>query len=151
MIVQSTKNDKILLIRQFRVPVNAEVIEFPAGLVDKGETLEEAALRELKEETGYLAKILSVSPPTPKSAGLTNEQATIVLCETNESQQGKTSLEDSEDITSFWIHPSEFFKYIASLNNTNKEVLVSNDVYTFFAGHLNALKSVSEQPKNSFD
>ena len=139
MIVQSTISDKILLIRQFRVPLNIEVIEFPAGLVDAGESLEDAALRELREETGYTAEIVSVSSPTPKSAGLTTEQSNVVLCKTDETQRGDTSLEDSEDIITFWIHPSEFFKFISSLNKTNKEVLVSNDVYTFFTGHLIAM------------
>lgn len=132
MIVQSKLNDKILLIHQFRVPVNAEVIEFPAGLVDKEETLEDAVLRELKEETGYTAEIISVSSPTPKSAGLTNEQSIVVFCKTDGTRH-ETSMEDSEDITSFWVHPSNFFKFIKD-NIYLKNVLISNDVFTFFAG-----------------
>lgn len=42
----------ILLIREFRFPLNSWCVSFPAGLVDKGETLLEAARRELSEETG---------------------------------------------------------------------------------------------------
>lgn len=42
-----------MLVSQFRPPLNAEILEMPAGLVDKGETVEEAAKRELYEETGY--------------------------------------------------------------------------------------------------
>ena len=42
---------------QFRPPVNSICLEFPAGLVDEGETAEQSALRELKEETGVTAAL----------------------------------------------------------------------------------------------
>ena len=40
--------------KQYRPPIDKVIIEFPAGLIDAGETAEEAAVRELKEETGYV-------------------------------------------------------------------------------------------------
>lgn len=46
---------KTLVISQYRPPLRAWSIEFPAGLIDEGETPEEAARRELEEETGYVA------------------------------------------------------------------------------------------------
>ncbi len=48
--------DKIVLIRQYRKPAEAPIIEIPAGLVKKGESSSRAALRELEEETGFKAK-----------------------------------------------------------------------------------------------
>lgn len=45
-----------ILAKQYRVPVQTRCIEFPAGLVDKGETPEDAALREFNEETGYIGE-----------------------------------------------------------------------------------------------
>ena len=48
------EKDEILLIKQFRYPVKKFVWEVPGGAVDAGETLKEAALREFKEETGYV-------------------------------------------------------------------------------------------------
>jgi 8-oxo-dGTP pyrophosphatase MutT (NUDIX family) len=47
----------ILLQKQFRPPIDKICIEVPAGLMDEGETAEECALRELKEETGYIGEI----------------------------------------------------------------------------------------------
>lgn len=48
----------IVLQKQWRAPADAVVIEIPAGLMDPGETPEECALRELKEETGYVGKVI---------------------------------------------------------------------------------------------
>lgn len=45
-----------IIIEQFRPPVNAYVIELPAGLIDPKDTIESAAFRELEEETGYTAE-----------------------------------------------------------------------------------------------
>lgn len=53
---------EILLQKQFRPPLNKVVIEVPAGLIDAGETAEEAAIRELKEETGYIGTVIETSP-----------------------------------------------------------------------------------------
>ncbi|KAJ3414296.1 hypothetical protein HDV05_006745 [Chytridiales sp. JEL 0842] len=69
----------VLLVVQFRPPVNAYVIEFPSGLVDPSEAIETAALRELKEETGYEGTITYVSPhPGPYEPGITPSCNTVV-------------------------------------------------------------------------
>ncbi|MCS7108877.1 MAG: NUDIX hydrolase [Sulfolobales archaeon] len=56
--------DEVLLIKQFRVPVNSWVLEIPAGRVEHGENLEDAVKRELIEEIGYIPhhieKIVSI-------------------------------------------------------------------------------------------
>ena len=46
MIAKTTKSGKIILIRQFRPPLNNYIIEFPAGLLDENESFETAAIRE---------------------------------------------------------------------------------------------------------
>ena len=53
-ILQKPSGPELLLQRQFRPPINKVVIEVPAGLVDEGEQAEESAVRELREETGYV-------------------------------------------------------------------------------------------------
>jgi 8-oxo-dGTP pyrophosphatase MutT (NUDIX family) len=78
-IVPVTDDKEVLLIRQFRPPVNGYVIEFPAGLNDKGDTLEEAARRELLEETGYSAKEMIFLTEGPMSSGSSGEILTVYL------------------------------------------------------------------------
>ena len=131
IIAKSISTGKILLIRQYRIPIKTEQIEFPSGLVDIGETLENAALRELKEETGYKAIIDQVSPLLPKSAGLTTEETALVFCSAEESITGQQTMDADEDITIFWLHRSDFFSFIQKLG---KKVKVSLDVYAYFAG-----------------
>ena len=52
VIIYGLYQDKVVLVRQYRYPVGGFVYEFPAGLVEPGEDMEQAAIRELYEETG---------------------------------------------------------------------------------------------------
>jgi ADP-ribose pyrophosphatase len=54
IVATTERSGSLILIEQFRIPFEAEIFEFPAGLIDPGETPEQAARRELAEETGYL-------------------------------------------------------------------------------------------------
>lgn len=78
-VVPITEDGCVLLIRQFRPPVNGYVIEFPAGLNDKGETLEEVARRELLEETGYKAREIRLLGKGPLSSGSSVEVLTVYV------------------------------------------------------------------------
>lgn len=61
-ILQKASGPELVLQKQFRPPINKVVIEVPAGLVDEGESAEESAVRELREETGYVGVAVEVSP-----------------------------------------------------------------------------------------
>ncbi len=80
-IVAITASRRLLLVEQFRPPLNCSVIELPAGLAgdgeDAGESLENAARRELMEETGYEAAHWTRLCDTVSSAGLTDEVITV--------------------------------------------------------------------------
>ena len=55
-VVALDGEDNVLLVRQFRKPVEKELLEIPAGGIDPGETPEEAVRREMREETGFLPR-----------------------------------------------------------------------------------------------
>ncbi len=64
ILQDSTKPDfepRLVLQKQWRPPVNATVIEVPAGLMDPDESPETCAVRELKEETGYVGEVVKDS------------------------------------------------------------------------------------------
>lgn len=60
LLVCFTQDKKLILVRQFRPASNQFTVELPAGAIEKGETPEEAAHRELYEETGYKCKKLEL-------------------------------------------------------------------------------------------
>ena len=84
-LVLDTTRQRYLLVRQFRVGAEAEVLEVPAGMLDKeGESPQDAMRREIKEELGYkvdhLEQIIQIYP----SPGANAERITIYYAEVNQ-------------------------------------------------------------------
>ncbi len=80
-ILAVTEDRRVILIAQFRVPVGRRCVEIPAGLVgdsDGSEDWKVAALRELREETGYAADDMVMMTAGPSCAGLTSECIRLV-------------------------------------------------------------------------
>lgn len=76
--------EKIVLIRQYRYPLDRWIYELPAGLIDEGENAQEAAIREMKEETGlifepYAGGDEAFRRPVYLGAGMTDETSTSVF------------------------------------------------------------------------
>ena len=102
---------KVLLQAEFRLACNRFVYNFPAGLIDKGETASEAAKRELKEETGVdLIQIDAVLSPSYASQGTSDELMQIVIC------RGEGEIEEScfeeEEIIAKWYTKQEIQKLL---------------------------------------
>ena len=54
-IIAFLDDENIILVEQFRLPLNKKILEIPAGKINKNEDIKECAKRELQEETGYIA------------------------------------------------------------------------------------------------
>lgn len=71
---------QVVLVRQYRAPIETSLLELPAGMCDvEGESAEETAQRELTEEAGYRARVLRPLITYHAAAGFSDHQTTIVL------------------------------------------------------------------------
>ena len=80
---------KIALIRQYRYPVQEEMIELPAGKLDSGEEPETCAVRELEEEIGYYPGKLTFLTHIHPAIGFANEKMWLYLAEDLEKTDSK--------------------------------------------------------------
>ncbi|MBR6404555.1 MAG: NUDIX hydrolase [Eubacterium sp.] len=106
LIMTSLDGKKILLNKEFRMAAGMSVYNFPAGLIDPGETPEEAAARELREETGLnLVRIDDVIGLSYSAVGFSNEMNVCVVgcCD------GEICMSDSsfEEIEAAWYTREE--------------------------------------------
>jgi len=100
------KEKKLVLIKEFRVVLGDYQYGFPAGLVDKGESVEDAGKRELFEETGLtMTRIINQSPAVFSSSGMTDESLCLLFAEC-EGPPSNAYNEASEDIEILMVSPS---------------------------------------------
>lgn len=110
-----TADNKVILIKSYRVPLEKYVIELPAGLLDKhDENVEDAAQRELMEEVGFRAEKLLALPPTPYAAGSSNNLSHHFIA-TGLTKISQDQGDVTEDITVLEIPIHELTNYY--LNN----------------------------------
>lgn len=103
IIIAKTDADRVVLVEQFRRPVQGNVIAFPAGLVGddrgkRGESFSEAAKREMVEETGYLPKKIKTLFVGPVSAGMCRDMVTMVHASGLKKVGPGGGVDDHEDI-----------------------------------------------------
>ena len=105
IIAKTEPSERYIIIRQFRPPTNSYILEFPAGLVDKGETRDQTAIRELSEETGYVGEVEKISPRLYSSPGILSEAVSFAHMQVDENlpenQMPKAHNEPGEFITVF--------------------------------------------------
>jgi ADP-ribose pyrophosphatase len=91
--------DRVVMVREYRIPVGGRVYSFPAGLLEEGEGIEETARREVREETGFeVTAFRRVTPPLFPSSGLSDESVALAFVEVRRVPGGKPSPDRSESI-----------------------------------------------------
>ena len=96
---------KILLVRQYRLPADGKVWELPAGKIDPGENVLQAAKRELIEETGYKASTWKKLASYWASPGFLAEKMTIYLA--TDLKAGIATPMEDERIEARWFTSKE--------------------------------------------
>ena len=105
-------SNKLVIVRQFRVPVNDFVYELTAGLIDDGEDFKNTVKRELKEETGLdLKEMVLEKSHLYLSPGMTDECVNFTFC-TCEGELSTDNMEDDECIEPMLISKEDAMEII---------------------------------------
>jgi ADP-ribose pyrophosphatase len=110
-----TESKKLVLINQFRVPLNDYVYELPAGLIDNNESIELSVKRELMEETGLNLVKINYEKSREKvyiSPGMTDESIAMIYCTCN-GTISKEYQEEDEDIDIIMVSQQEAKELLA--------------------------------------
>jgi ADP-ribose pyrophosphatase len=106
LIIEDEKHERLLINKEFRLAVDSWVYNFPAGLIDPGETADEAAKRELMEETGL--ELISIEDHIGRSysaVGFSNE---VNVCVVGTAKgEFKKSTSNVEEIEPGWYTKEE--------------------------------------------
>ena len=115
-VIAETDDGLVILTEQFRRPVNARVIDWPAGLVgddDPSISAEDAAKKELEEETGYVCDTLERLVKGPSSPGITSERVTFYRAR-GARKKGKGGGVGGEDITVHAVPRGELANWLGN-------------------------------------
>lgn len=127
------KYDCMVLVKQYRPPLKCCTLEMPAGLIDKSESVESCAERELKEETGYTGTIKHISLSTCLDPGLGNTSVQFVTIEIDgddpSNQNPSPCPEESEFIEVVCIPINELLERLNNFAKTG--VVIDSRVYSY--------------------
>lgn len=100
------------MIEQYRHGANETQMEIPGGIIDPGENPQQAALRELREETGFIGtKAIEIGRVNPNPALFSNICYTFFIPDVTPGEQ---QLDETEDITVHLVEPQEIPLLISS-------------------------------------
>lgn len=123
VIIPKTKSGKFILIRQFRFAAKDWLYEFPAGGIEKGENLKNAASRELMEEIGYKPGKLKKAIEFYPTPGICAEVMYVYLAENLKPQ--KAEADEDEDIEAFEVSLDEIGRMIKAGKIKDAKTIIS--------------------------
>ncbi|MBV7317902.1 MULTISPECIES: ADP-ribose pyrophosphatase [Bacillus] len=113
-VLAVTDEGKIIMVKQFRKPLERTIVEIPAGKLEKGEEPEYTALRELEEETGYTAKKLTKITAFYTSPGFADEIVHVFLAEELSVLEEKRELDEDEFVEVMEVALEDALKLVES-------------------------------------
>lgn len=111
-VIPITKDNKIVLVKQYRKPLEKTLVEIPAGKLDENEQPLAAAIRELEEETGYTTKELNFVTSFYTSPGFANELIYIYITDTLERLETPVAGDEDEYIEILELTLDEAKQYV---------------------------------------
>ena len=135
IIYQPGKPASTIVVLQFRPPVGRFTVEWPAGLIDKDESPQEAAVRELYEETGYKGTVVSTSPAVAADPGMTSANMCLCMVEIHFHEgdaEPEQHLDEGEDIQRVIIPVAELYSRLGEF--ANEGYVIAAKLYHWAAG-----------------
>lgn len=130
IIIPVNEKEEVVFIEQYRETIENIALELPAGMIEIGEEPEEAAKRELEEETGIKAKKIEYLTSCYTSAGYTSEKIYIYLAK--DFEYGKQNLDETEEILSIRKIPiQECMKMILEDKMDHASVYIAIQTYYY--------------------
>jgi ADP-ribose pyrophosphatase len=136
ILLHPSRPPSTMLVIQYRPPLDAYTVEWPAGLVDADETAEQAAVREFREETGYDCSVLSVSPVQAADPGMSNANMQLVMVEAqlgDGDELPEQRLDDGERIERVVVPLAEFYDRLVEYTKKPRMVVAAK-LFHFAAG-----------------
>lgn len=138
IIAKLKPSDRIILIKQYRHTIDGYVIGFPAGLIkdniNDNDYLNREIIKELKEESGYLGKIVEIGPILKSNSGVMNSNSIVVQMEVDEKDprnlEPKQELETSEKIEVILLERHQIKDFM--LNEKNKGSAIGAGLWYLF-------------------
>ncbi len=135
-IIAFTPQNELLLVRQYRPAIKDTLLEIPAGLVESGEDIKIAAIRELEEETGYKAKKIKKICEYYRSPGISASKL-VIFC-AKDLEKTSQNLDEEEFLEVVKIQLKDLEKvfessldgktlFALSLIKLNKEKFISKE------------------------
>ncbi|WP_155287908.1 NUDIX hydrolase [Lacticaseibacillus zhaodongensis] len=135
ILAMTPDGKQALLGREYRVGVNREAISLPAGLINPGESPEEAAKRELGEETGYVATDLRELLTLTASEGMTNETQHCFLATIDPAKRINKHFDADEFVSSSLVDFADIITAIRKGQITSAQTIATVSYYCAFVAN----------------
>lgn len=136
VLLHPSKPPSTMLVIQYRPPIGKYTVEWPAGLIDEHESPQEAAIREMKEETGYEGQIDNIGPPVASDPGMTNSTIQLVMMTVQlrpNEEMPQQRLDDGELIQRVTVPLSELYQKLLDWSKKDN-FIVAGKLFHFAAG-----------------
>ncbi len=115
--------DRLILVKNYRYPIDKKVIEIPAGFIEPDESPEEAAGRELREETGYGLKWCEKINEYHPVASLNDQKAHLYVGEAE--KVGEVEHDEGEDIEIFPLKIEKAYELLEEGKLTHPHTMIA--------------------------
>lgn len=122
-IIAFDGDDKLWMVRQYRIAVGKVMLEIPAGLVESNEAPIDAAKRELQEEIGYYPHSIDFMFTMHSSPGFTNDK--LLFFEAKDLEESKLDLDEDEQLIAESFDIEELYNMVENGEITDAKTIIA--------------------------